>query len=100
MSELCLTLLCPPALEERVLDLLLMMPEIAIFTSTRAAAPGLSHERLSATEQVLGLAVMTQVQALLTQAERASVLTHLKRELVGTGLHYWITPVIEAGEFA
>ena len=100
MPELCLTLLCPPALEERVLDLLLMTPEIAVFTSTQAAAHGLSHARLSATEQVLGLAVMTQVQALLTLADRASVLASLKRELAGTGLHYWLTPVIEAGEFA
>jgi hypothetical protein len=100
MSELCLTLLCPPALEERVLDLLLMTPEVAVFTSTAAAAHGLSHARLSANEQVLGLAVMTQVQALLTLADRDRVLASLKRELAGTGLHYWLTPVIEAGELA
>jgi hypothetical protein len=100
MSELCLTLLCPPALEERVLDMLLMTPEIAVFTSTQAAAHGLSHSRLSANEQVLGLAVMTQVQALLTLADREGVMARLKRELAGTGLHYWLTPVIEAGEFA
>lgn len=100
MPELCLTLLCPPALEERVLDTLLMTPEIAVFTSTPAAAHGLGHARLSATEQVLGLAMMTQIQALLTQADRDSVLAGLKQKFAGTGLHYWLTPVIEAGEFA
>ena len=30
MSELCLTLLCPPALEEKLLDLLLMSPEATV----------------------------------------------------------------------
>jgi hypothetical protein len=100
MSDLCLTLLCPPALEERVLDTLLMTPDISIFTSTRAAAHGLPHARLSATEQVLGMAVMTQVQALLTHAGRDGVLCSLKQQFAGTGLHYWLTPVFEAGEFA
>ena len=100
MSDLCLTLLCPPALEERVLDALLMTPEIAVFTSTPAAAHGLSHARLNANEQVLGLAVMTQIQALLMQADRDCVLAGLKQKFAGTGLHYWLTPVIEAGEFA
>lgn len=100
MSELCLTLLCPPALEERVLDALLMTPEIAVFTSAPAAAHGLGHARLNANEQVLGLAVMTQVQALLTEADRAGVLAALKAGFAGSGLRYWLTPVVEAGEFA
>lgn len=98
MSELCLTLLCPPAQEERVLDMLLMIPEITVFTSSRAAAHGLHHASLSAGEQVLGLAVMTQVQALLSGPERDAVLAELKRKLAGSGLRYWLTPVLESGE--
>lgn len=100
MLDLCLTLLCPPALEERVLDTLLMTPEIAIFTSARAAAHGLNHAHLNANEHVLGLAVMTQVQALFHEADRAKVLDSLKITFAGTGLHYWLTPVIETGEFS
>lgn len=100
MPELCLTLLCPPALEERVLDTLLLMPEVPVFTSTATAAHGLGHERLSAAEQVLGLAAMTQVQVFLDETERAGVLAALRRDFAGGGLRYWLTPVIEAGEFA
>lgn len=100
MSELCLTLLCPPAMEERVLDLLLMTPEITVFTSSPSAAHGLHPSRLSAGEQVLGLAVMTQVQALLGGPERDAVLAELKRKLAGSGLRYWLTPVLESGELA
>lgn len=100
MITYCLTLLCPLALEERVLDTLLMTPEIAVFTSSRAAAHGVNHAVLSASEQVLGLAVMTQIQALLTQEDHNLVLNKLKQELAGSGLRYWVQPVIAAGEFA
>ena len=100
MVEFNLTLLCPPALEENLLDALLMMPEITLFTSARAAAHGVSHARLNANEQVLGFAVMTQIQALFHEADRAKVLAGLKVTCAGTGLHYWLTPVTETGEFA
>lgn len=100
MPELCLTLLCPPAQEERVLDMLLMTPAVRVFTSSRSAAHGLHHSRLDAGEQVLGLAVMTQVQVLLSQTDQAGVLADLKMKLAGSGLRYWLTPVIESGEFA
>lgn len=100
IPEYCLTMLCPLTLEERVLDALLMIPEIAIFTSSKASAHGLSHAQLSTSEQVLGLAVMTQVQALLTQKDHGLVLNKLKQELAGLGLRYWLMPVMEAGEIA
>jgi hypothetical protein len=100
MSELCLTILCPPAFSEQVLDTLLIMPEISLFTSSATFAHGLQHSALSATEQVLGMARMTQVAALLSPADLEHVLAHLRGELSGTGLKYWISPVIDAGEFS
>ncbi len=55
MSDLCLTLLCPPEAEEKLLDRLLLSPEIVkVFTSTTTAAHGLSHENMDQAEQVLG----------------------------------------------
>lgn len=99
LPQYCLTLLCPLAQEERVLDTLLMIPEIAVFTSSRSSAHGLSHAQLSTSEQVLGLAVMMQIQALLTQADHSSTLNILKQELAGLGLRYWLQPVVDAGEF-
>ncbi len=99
MSELCLTMLCPPAVQERLLDALLMTGEVAVFTSAPAAAHGLAHHRMSTNEQVLGLAVMTQVQAMLRLEDRDTVLASLASQFAGSGLRYWITPVIGAGEF-
>lgn len=99
MADLCLTLLCAPAHEERLLDALLLMPEVSLFTSSAAAAHGLSHARLNASEQVLGLGVMSQVQVTLADAQRGPVLAALRLAFAGSGLRYWLTPIVEAGEF-
>lgn len=97
MSELCLTLLCPPALEEKLLDLLLMSPEATVFTSAPIAAHGLAFGRLSASEQVLGRAKATQVQVLLALAHKDALLAAVQMQFSGTGLRYWLTPVAEEG---
>jgi hypothetical protein len=76
-----------------------MTPEIVLFTSSRAAVHGVHPERLSASEQVLGLAVMTQIQALLHEADRTHLLACLAGSFAGTGLRYWLTPVTATGEF-
>lgn len=99
MADLCLTLLCAPAHEERLLDALLLMPEVRLFTSSAAAAHGLSHARLNASEQVLGLGIMTQVQVILAEAQHAPVLAALREAFAGSKLSYWLTPIIEVGEF-
>lgn len=100
MAELCLTILCPPAFSEQVLDTLLTMAEIPLFTSSVTSAHGLEHSVLSATEQVLGMARMTRIEAFLSHDNRDQILTRLRSELSGTGLMYWISPVIETGEFS
>lgn len=100
MSELCLTLLCPPALEEKLLDLLLILPEAAVFTSAPAAEHGLAFGRLSPTEQVLGRSLATQVQVLLAEQDKEVLLQAVQQQFAGVGLRYWLTPVSEAGEIA
>ena len=100
MSDYCLTLLCPPAIEEKLLDLLLMSPHAAVFTSAPTAAHGLAFGRLSSTEQVLGRALATQIQVLLTPTDREPVLTAIRQGFAGVGLRYWITEIVEMGEVA
>lgn len=100
MTDLCLYLLCPASLEEKLLDLLLMHPDLAVFTSTRTAAHGLAFGALSANEQVLGRALATQVQVLMAASQRDAVLEALRQEFAGAGLRYWISPVAHAGEIA
>ncbi len=99
MAELCLTLLCPSAVEEKLLDVLLMLPSVSVFTSMPTAAHGLHAARLSQTEQVLGRAISTQVQVVFAEADKETVFATIQDQFTGTGLRYWLTPVIEAGEF-
>ena len=100
MSVLCLTLLCPPAVEEKLLDLLLMSPNATVFTSTSTAAHGLPAGSFNQTEKVLGRAFATQVQVILADTDKAAVLEQLQQQFAGAGLRYWTTTVVEAGEIA
>ena len=100
MSELCLTLLCPPALEEKLLDMLLMAPEITVFTSTPTAAHGSVAGNLSPAEQVLGRAIATQVQVLLAVKDKDVLLNIIQQQFAGTGMRYWLAPILEQGVFA
>ncbi len=98
MSDLCLTLLCPPAVEEKLLDLLLMSPNANFFTSAPIAAHGLAFNALSQTEQVLGRGFATQVQVIISDADKPALLKAIQTQLAGAGVRYWITPVLDAGD--
>lgn len=100
MSELCLTLVCPPAIEEKLLDLLLLSPEVTFFTSTVTAAHGMAHENMDQTEQVLGRANATQIQVLIAAANKSPLLDAIRWEFAGAGVRYWVTTAAEAGEIA
>jgi len=100
MSELCLTLICPPAVEEKLLDLLLLSPDVTFFTSTATAAHGMAHEDLDQTEQVLGRARATEIQVIFAAADKAALLDAIRQQFSGAGLRYWVTTVAETGEIA
>ena len=100
MSELCLTLLCPPAVEEKLLDLLLLSRTVTFSTSRAAAAHGLAHEDLDQTEQVLGRARATEVQVIFAAADKVALLDAIRQEFAGAGLRDCVTSVVEAGEIA
>lgn len=100
MSELCLTLICPPAVEEKMLDLLLLSPSVTFFTSTATAAHGMAHEDLDQTEQVLGRARATKIQVIFDAADKAALLDAIRQQFSGAGLRYWVTTVAETGEIA
>jgi hypothetical protein len=100
MSELCLTLICPPAVEEKLLDLLLLSPNVTVFTSTATAAHGMPHDNLDQTEQVLGRARATEIQVIVAASDKAALLEAIRQQFSGAGLRYWVTTVAEAGEIA
>jgi hypothetical protein len=100
MADYCLTLICPPSVEEKLLDTLLASAGSEVFTSTPTHSHGTAQGRLTAQEQVMGRSRAMQVQVLLTNDELDRLRALLQREFAGTGVRYWATPLALEGEFA
>lgn len=98
MTDCCLHLLCPAAVEERAVDLLLARGEAGVFTSAPTRAHGFAHGRLSAAEQVSGRSEATLIHLVLPQSEVDELLEELRRELRGSGVRHWVTAVLNHGE--
>ena len=99
MADYCLSLVCPLAAEERLLDALLASAG-AVFTSTPVHNHGGAQARLTATEQVMGHSRAVHVDVLLTEEDLGRLRELLQREFAGSGLRYWATPVAFAGDLA
>lgn len=99
MSLVCLSLLGAPALEEKLLDQLLQSPHDLTFTSHSCASHG-GHgfDGLDVNEQVLGRARAVLVQVLVPETVARHLVADLKTLFSGSGLRYWLTPIIEEGD--
>ena len=100
MPHYCLTLICPPSVEEKLLDALLANAGSEVFTSTPTYSHGTAQGRLTASEQVMGRSRAVQVNVLLTEEELGRLREQLQREFAGTGVRYWTSPLAHEGEFA
>ena len=98
-TKYCLTLICPPMVEEQLLDVLLANAGSEVFTSTPTHSHGSGQERLSATEQVMGRSRAMQIDVLLTADALGQLRELLQRDFAGTGVRYWATPLAFEGEF-
>lgn len=98
MADYCLSLVCPLAAEQRLLDALLANAG-TVFTSTPVHSHGGAQARLTATEQVMGRSRAVHVDVLLTEEDLGRLRELLQREFTGSGLRYWAVPVAFAGEF-
>lgn len=98
MAKFCLTLLCPPSVEEKLFDLLLATSEGDVFTSMAAATHGLAHNSLSPADQVLGRSASAQIQTILEESDVEQLLAKLRSEFRGAGVRYWAYPLTLEGE--
>ncbi|MBX3618977.1 MAG: DUF3240 family protein [Rhizobacter sp.] len=100
MSEFCLAIVCPPSIEEKLLDALLVSAGNEIFTSTPTYSHGTAHGRMASLEQVMGRSHSVKVEILVTEEEMTRLLQTLRESFVGTGLRYWAWPLAAQGEIA
>jgi len=101
MNEQCLlSLVVPPAIEDAMVDWLLARAGLSGFTSSPVAGHGSSVHSMSLAEQVAGRRREVLFQCHLGRSQAAALVDALRAEFAGSGLHYWLVPVLDAGHLA
>lgn len=97
-TKYALTLVVPPSIEEKLIDLLLGTAGNEVFTSVPVFSHGTAHGRLNNVEQVMGRSAAAQVQVIVTETEMNALLDAMRTEFRGTGLRYWAHALTLEGE--
>jgi hypothetical protein len=97
MQDCLLVLIVSPSVEHAVVDWLLENETVPGFTSQPISGHGSSPHALTTAEQVAGRQRQVQFQLHLPEATARTLVTALRRDFRGSGMHYWILPLLEAG---
>ncbi len=96
-----LTLSCPAALAEAVVEWLLETGrDMHGFTTVAASRHGGDFTGASLREKVRGTTDATLLIAILPASGLAPLLEAMRDRFRGTQIHYWTEPVHETGDFA
>jgi hypothetical protein len=96
-KEYLVTLNIPPSLEEMMVDILLMLETEHGFSSFPVSAHHHDNKGLSLSEQVTGRQKRIRFQMYLPVQKLPELLQQLRQEFSGSGIQYWVLPVIENG---
>lgn len=80
-----------------LVDWLLESATHAGFSSHAVNGHSSREEGLSLAEQVAGRKRAVRFQMHVHEAQMPEFMAQLKKDFAGTGLHYWIVPIIDAG---
>ena len=98
MTENCLlNLVVSPEVEDPVSDWLLARPGVSGFSSHAIAGHGSSEHSMTLAEQVAGRRRQVLFQLHLPCTEARAMLEAIKVEFHGSGMHYWLLPILESG---
>lgn len=96
-QEYLVTLNVPPSLDESIVDCLLMLEAEHGFSSFAVNAHHHENKGLSLAEQVSGRQKRIRFQMYVSAEGLATLLAQLQEEFSGSGIQYWVLPVIEKG---
>jgi hypothetical protein len=96
-TEYLVTLNIPPSLEEMMVDSLLMLEAEHGFSSFPISAHHYDNKGLSLAEQVTGRQKRIRFQMYVPVQKLPELLQQLRQEFSGSGIQYWVLPVIENG---
>ncbi len=93
-----ITVNVPPSLEESMVDCLLTFETAQGFSSFPVSAHDHRNLGMSLAEQVTGRQRKIRFQMYIDKQHVAALLSKIKADFKGAGLHYWVVPVLEHGE--
>jgi len=96
-TEYLVTLNIPPSLEEMMVDSLLLLETKHGFSSFPVNAHHHENLGLSLAEQVTGRQKRIRFQMYVPVQKLPELLEQLRQEFSGSGIQYWVLPVIENG---
>ncbi|MGR9086738.1 MAG: DUF3240 family protein [Gammaproteobacteria bacterium] len=96
-KEYLVTLNVPTSLEEAIVDRLLTFESDYGFTSFPVYAHDHLNAALSLFEQVSGRRKRLRFQIYVEERMLSSLLAQLREEFSGTGIRYWVMPVMDNG---
>ena len=96
-QEYLVTINVPPLLEEAVVDCLLAIESADGFSSLTVNAHVNDHTHMSLAEQVAGTQRQMRFQMYLPEQQLSVLIQQLKQHFSGSGIHYWVLPVLESG---
>jgi len=96
-EQFLITLNVPPSLEEAIVDSLLTFEAEHGFSSLAISAHDHRNQGLSINEQVTGRQQKIRFQMYIEKQDLTELINRLKNDFSGSGIHYWVTPVIERG---
>jgi len=98
MTENCLlNLVVSPEVEDTVTDWLLAHGAVGGFSSHPISGHGSSEHSMTLAEQVAGRRRQVLFQMHLPCAEAQNLLEGIKTDFHGSGMHYWLLPILESG---
>jgi len=96
-EEVLLSVVVSPAIEDAMVDWLLDREAVAGFTSSAISGHGSSVHSLDLAEQVRGHQRRMLFQTHLDRSVATQLVEELRRDFAGSGIHYWLVPVLAAG---
>lgn len=97
MDECLLVLIVTPSIESAVIDWLLDHDDITGFTSMPINGHGVSVHSMTTAEQVAGRQKQVMFQMHLPEPLARDILDAARESFRGSGMHYWLSPVLAAG---
>jgi hypothetical protein len=97
MSDVLLHLIVPTSVADALAEWLLEREDVPGFSSLPISGHGSSEHSMTLAEQVAGRTRRAMFLLEMPQPVAEQVLSALRCDFAGTGLHWWMSPVLAAG---